>query len=490
MNYFLENLLPEVRASLPYLPTTESFLTFIASKYPEQTALSEPDAVIRYGDLSELTAKRRGLLAKHHIAPGSNIGLMAKNSIDAILWFFAITSYGATAVMLPPAMQTDVLHGVLPHYEIRLLIRDNKPEPFFVPENIPVLLTSESGTETSPPAELSKKDRAAIFFTGGTTGTPKGVVLSHGALMRGALNGAYRRGTVYGQTMVAALPFTHVFGIVFGMLSGLYAGAHVAVCDEMKYLFREMRRVHPTTMIAVPGMAEMMLTFAKIKGIEILGGRLNLIICGAAPVPERLYHSFQAYGIDVLAGYGLTETANLVSGNLDMDKHPASVGKQYPEQESRIKDGELQLRGDMLFDGYWKDASATKAAFTEDGWFRTGDLARFDQDGFLYITGRIKNLIILDNGENVSPEEAESFYYRSDLIKDCLVTETVLSGKASILLEVQPAAGVTDEQLMAELSLITDQLPPFMRPAKTVIRHEDFAKSPSMKIIRKTKEDQ
>jgi long-chain acyl-CoA synthetase len=188
-------------------------------------------------------------------------------------------------------------------------------------------------------------------------------------------------------------------------------------------------------------------------------------------------------GIQVLAGYGLTETANLVSGNLDMENHPNSVGKQYPGQEARIVHEELQVRGDMLFDGYWKDDCATSAAF-DDGWFKTGDLARIDEDGFIYIVGRIKNLILLGNGENVSPEEVEEAFYRSANVQDCLVSETVIAGNPVIQLEVLPAEGASDEAIYQEMKTIRASLPSTMQPARIIIRHEPFAKNASMKIIR------
>lgn len=139
--------------------------------------------------------------------------------------------------------------------------------------------------------------------------------------------------------------------------------------------------------------------------MHALGGRLKLIICGAAPVPERLMYGFKPYGVRVLSGYGMTETANLVSGNLEQERHPDSVARQYPCQEARIVEGKLQVKGDMLFGGYWKDEAATRAAFDGE-WLKTGDLARIDEEGFIRIAGRIKNLILPGNGENVSPEEA------------------------------------------------------------------------------------
>ena len=485
MNYFLENLLPEEREQLPYLPTVSDFLRFIGDRYGEKTGLSEPDRELDYKTLVAQVEKKRALLAERGVPKHVQIGLMSKNSVDAVEWFLAIASYGCAAVMMPPSLQQEAVPGISAFFEIKLLVTDH---PGLIEAGIgaiPVVAASSVGTGECPAAEVDPKDTAAIFFTGGTTGKPKGVVLSQRALMRGSLNGSYRKGTVYGQTFVAVLPFTHVFGMIFSLMSGLYTGAHIGVCGEMRNLFKEMQRVKPTTMIAVPGMAELMLMMAKARGLDFLGGRLQVVICGAAPVPTRLREGFLPMGVEVLAGYGLTETANLVSGNLDMDLHPASVGKQYPEQSRRFVNGELQLKGDMLFDGYWKNEAATKEAFTEDGWFRTGDLAREDEDGFLYITGRIKNLIILDNGENVSPEEVEAFYYGCPMVKDCLISETTINGKPAILLEVQPQPGVEDQALLDALRAMTDKLPSTMRPARMDVRHEDFEKSPSMKIIRK-----
>ncbi|MBR3430074.1 MAG: acyl--CoA ligase [Clostridia bacterium] len=486
MNYFVKNMLPEEQNLIPYLPTTSDFLRFIADRYGERTALSDAVRSVDYCVLEKHVGQKRSFLNLHQIPAGAHVGLMSRNSIDAVEWFLAVTSYGCAAVMMPASLQAEILPGIAAHLELQLLITDDEElSSRGHIDDTPIISTACAGEGYCLPANTTPGDLAAIFFTGGTTGKPKGAMLSHGALMRGALNGSYRRGTVFGQTFVAALPFTHVFGMIFSLLSGLYTGSHVAVCGEMRNLFREMQRAKPTTMIAVPGMAELMLKMAKSHGASVLGSRLKLIICGAAPVPERLRKGFLPLGVDVLAGYGMTETANLVSGNLDMDTHPTSVGKQYPEQRLRIVEGELQLQGDMLFDGYWKDEAATKAAFTEDGWFRTGDLAKVDDLGYLYITGRIKNLIILENGENVSPEEVEDFYYACQMVKDCLISETVINGKAAILLEVQPQPEVQEQALLDELQQLTKKLPPPMRPARIEIRHSDFERSASMKIIRK-----
>ena len=484
MHYFEEHLPSEERNAIPYLSTTVQFLDYISEHYGDSIALSDQNQAVSYSELAIRVSRRRHGLEELHLPPRCNVGLFDTNSIAAVEWFLALTTTGPTAVMLPSALSEAVLIHAVQHYELKAIITGptliEKTNSLSIPI-VPAYFLERNG---EPPAFVTKNDCAAIFFTGGTTGTPKGVMLNHGAIMRGALNGTYRDGTMFGQTMVAALPFTHVFGMVFSMLSGLYTGSHMAVCGNMRDLFKEMARAKPTTMIAVPGMAEMMLTVAQKRGVQALGGRLKLIICGAAPVPERLMYSFKPYGIRVLSGYGMTETANLVCGNLEQETHPDSVGRQYPCQKARIVNGELQVKGDMLFSGYWKDEATTRAAFDGD-WLKSGDLARVDEDGFIHIIGRIKNLIILGNGENVSPEEVEEVFYRSVCVQDCLVSETKIAGRPAIQLEVFPIDDVTDETLEQEMKRISDTLPTTMRPARILIRHEPFEKSASLKIIRK-----
>ena len=217
-----------------------------------------------------------------------------------------------------------------------------------------------------------------------------------------------------------------------------------------------------------------------------------MIISGAANVPPRLVDIFTKLGVEFCFGYGLTETANLTSANADAITHPTSIGKIYPGQEAKIVDGELWVRGDNNFSGYYKDPEKTAEAITPDGWFRTGDLCRFDEDGFLYITGRIKNLIILSNGENVSPESLEEPFYADPCVKDAMVKEDELNGAQVIAVEVLPLMPAFDGKSWEEVEAyvndlvkkINATLPTTHQIRKVTVRKEDFKRTGAMKVAR------
>jgi long-chain acyl-CoA synthetase len=196
-------------------------------------------------------------------------------------------------------------------------------------------------------------------------------------------------------------------------------------------------------------------------------------------------------GITLLPGYGLTESANLVSGNPEALRKPESVGYIYGGMEYKLVDGELWLKGVNMMDGYVGGAENSTAY--EDGWFKTGDLARVDEEGFLYITGRTKEIIVLSSGENVSPAELEVKFYGIDAVQDCVVYDRTENGAQYLVLEVLPrmgtiqARGITDVEghIREEVRKINETLPSFERIQKVVLRDTDFPRTPAMKIDRK-----
>ncbi|MBR4739603.1 MAG: AMP-binding protein, partial [Bacteroidales bacterium] len=318
-------------------------------------------------------------------------------------------------------------------------------------------------------------------------------VLSHRALMRGNYNAIFKPGKVIGQhRYIAILPLSHVFGLIAGTMGCFYTGNLIFTCEDMKATIGKLPMLKPTVLVIVPGICDILSGLVKMYGPQFLGGNLRMIISGAANVPPRLVDIFSKLGVEFCFGYGLTETANLTSANADAVRKPTSIGRIYPGQETKIVDGELWIKGDNVFSGYYKDPARTAEALTEDGWLRTGDLCRFDEEGFLYITGRIKNLIILSNGENVSPESLEEPFYADPCVRDAMVKEDELNGNQVIAVEILPFMPAFDgkpwEEVEAYMNALVKKinatLPTTHQIMKVTVRTEDFKRTGSMKVAR------
>lgn len=489
-NYFYDMLKEEDRGKITYLPTVADLMEKCVKDYAELPAISDKVTTRTYRELYERVAMRRDFIYAQGIEKGANIAVMARNDLDAMELFLAVTTAGYTLIMLPNALGAEALAGISKRFELAAMFVAEEFQGLTEKLACPVYPAASIGKAEAPAADVKKETVAAIFFTGGTTGAPKGAVLNHGALMRGAFNGTFRSGELWNNRYIAMLPLSHIFGSVMGFLSCLYTGSLVYTCTDMKAAVGDIPVVRPTCLILVPGLVEIIFNLARVKGKAFLGD-LNTIMCGAAPVPPRLMKMAREYGIAMHAGYGLTEGANLTSGNIDTDKYPDSMGHIYPEQEYRIVDGELWIKGDNLMNGYYKDPEKTAEVF-EDGWFKTGDLVHIDEEGWVYITGRIKNLIILPNGENVSPEEIEELFYKYTEVKDCMVREMEMNGNSVVGIEILPFMpafeGCSQEEITKRLRGVVDEvnagLPPFKRVLKLEVRTEDFKRTGSLKIAR------
>ena len=283
-----------------------------------------------------------------------------------------------------------------------------------------------------------RDEPAMIFFTSGTTGFGKAVVLSQ----RNIARDLFGAGALFTpkERAVSFLPYHHAFGFVTSALNPYYYHITTYICGSLKHLMEDFQMAKPDTTFAVPMVIE---TFYKqiwraarrekhekklelsIKlsnglrkiGIDArkkffksildsFGGNLEFIICGGAHLDKKYVQWFRSIGIEILNGYGITECSPVVSVNRNLHHRDGSIGQICRDVDVEIIDGEITVGGDTVMLGYYKDRKATEEVL-KDGRFYTGDLGRIDEDGFLWITGRKKNLIILSNGENVSPEEIE-----------------------------------------------------------------------------------
>lgn len=313
-------------------------------------------------------------------------------------------------------------------------------------------------------APINTDTMSEILFTSGTTGANKGVMLSQ----RNIMAVVYGAATIIkpGAVSMSVLPINHSYECSCHILGGIYHGITVCFNDSLKNVTKNLQRFKPEFTIMVPLFLESIdrliwknaeetgliahlkygIKFSNIIRkfgfdkrekyfkpiLDRFGGKLQQIVCGGAPLRNELIKAFDDLGINIVNGYGITECAPLVAANCTAWKKLGSVGHIMNGCKVRIVNpdengnGEIQVKGDNVMLGYYKDEESTKATFTEDGWFITGDLGRLDKDNFLYLSGRAKNLIILPNGKNVHPEELEEIILSNiPYIKEAVVAASL-----------------------------------------------------------------
>lgn len=476
-----------------YANVTEMWEHSVAT-YADNIALVD-NTEYTYAALDAEVAAFRTVYTQNCVQPGSLIGIFCPNSFGFVKAFLAAATFGLPAVLLPPHLDAATAYGITQKFGLKAIVYDEA-----LADKITLIKERLSTTALIPSAATAQQPTTAIsvptetpcafLFTGGTTGKSKGVRLSHRAVMAGTKNGCYGVRNIFEQRYLLILPLTHVFGLIRNLMTSLYTGSTLFICRNNKDMFRHIASFKPTILVMVPALAEMALNLSRQFGKNMLGDDVKAIICGAAPVPPYLIKEYDKLGIALLPGYGLTESANLVSGNPEALRKPDSVGYMYPGMEYKIVDGELWLKGVNMMDGYVNPED--NAAAYEDGYLKTGDLVRIDDEGFLYIVGRTKEIIVLSTGENVSPAEVEVLFYGLDVVQDCLVYASQEEGKELLVLEVLPrmsavkALNIADlyTYLKEEVAKINETLPPFERINKLIIRDTDFVRTPAMKIAR------
>lgn len=485
---------PEIFERIKEYPSISSMWEHCVEKYADSRAVCDDGKTYTFAQTEKEVAAFRTVLCGAHKDTEKRIGIFSANSFDFIKAFLAITTLGYTAVILPAQLDAGTVFGCCMKYNIGTLVYQPELEQntSVAAQRCPGLMLVRSDTQACELTGLrpcSAEDPCVVMFTGGTTGKSKGALLSNGAVMQGVVNGCYGYHDVFSQRYLLVLPLSHVFGLIRNLLTSLYTGSSIFICRNTKDMFRDIAVFRPTIWVVVPALAEMALTLSKKFGKNMLGADMKYIICGAAAVSPYLISEYRNIGITVFPGYGLTESANLVSGNPECVSKPDSVGIMYPNQQYRVENGELWLKGRNMLEGY---IGEEEDAYP-DGWFHTGDLVRFDDEGFLYITGRVKEIIVLSNGENVSPAEVEAYFNVLPFVQDSQVFEDVNeSGTHILALEIVPRMTElgklqnTDAQeyMMQELEKVNASLPSFERVNRIVIRDSDFARTPSMKIVR------
>ena len=374
---------------------------------------------------------------------------------------------------------------------------------------------------------------ASIVFTSGTTGKGKGVMLSQANIGLDMTLGMYNFDIT--RKTLHVLPPHHTFGSTVNYVGHLSQGCEVYISSGIKHVSDEIREQQPTHLILVPAFLEVMnrkiwttarksgkegLLKAMMKvsdllrkvGIDIrkklfssvlsaFGGKLELIICGGAKLDEDIIRTFDSLGITILNGYGITECSPLISANRNKYRKPGSVGTPILACHVKIDDpdengeGEICVKGPNVMLGYYNNPEATAEVFDKDGFFHTGDYGKLDEEGWIYITGRKKNLIILSNGKNVYPEEIEADLQKVEGVTEVVVyagESRVQKDKITIVAEIFPDAdllkdkGITDLQKYFEdqVKALNAKMPPYKTVKRVKLRDTEFQKNTSRKITR------
>lgn len=377
---------------------------------------------------------------------------------------------------------------------------------------------------------------ASILFTSGTTKAPKGVVLTHGNFTANAFSVAEVLEPLPTDRFLSVLPLHHAFEFTGGFLCPQTAGAEVHYLEALRGpdVMETMKRVGITVMLGVPRLFAMFAdgiraklrqagptatlalaaldkagAAAELFGREELrqklfhkihagfGGKLRLFVSGGAALDPELFRFFKRFGIPIVEGYGLTETSPVLTVNPKDSAVPGSVGPPLPGVELRLRTpdrdgiGEVLARGPNVMSGYWRNPEATAAVF-EDGWFRTGDLGRFDKAGRLYLTGRLKDVIVTSSGKNVYPDEVEAALGLPEGVKEyCIVGLPNRSGtgeEVALVAVLASSAGAEDEEARrkpaAAFEKAARRLPSHCRPTRLEFSTEELPKTSTLKVQR------
>ena len=395
----------------------------------------------------------------------------------------------------------------------------------------------EDGDRKFIDAKIDSEGMGIMLFTSGTTAMSKAVMLSHKNIVTNVMDITQRFDLAEEDRLLSFLPLHHVFECTVGFLYPVSIGACICFCEGVKHMADNIKEFDITAMISVPAVFDIiyrkvMKTIEKKgklptveKGRKIsnlllkvkidvrkqlfkeihesLGPNLKLVVTGGAALDPETEKGFNDLGFDVEQGYGLTETAPVIAAETPKCRRLGSIGKKFPSVEVKIDDpdeegiGELMAKGPSIMLGYYENEEATKEALEPDGWFHTGDLARIDKDGFIYIAGRKKSVIVLNNGKNVFPEEIETLLNKVEGIKESFVYEKKEDdGDVKVCVKI-----VYDKEMIKELYNIEGEekireflwekvkevnklMPKYKYVREMIITEEELIKTTTLKIKR------
>ena len=482
--------------ALSHLKTLDQFIPARAKIAPHTEALRQFDRRtntwerVSYRDLNERIQQWRKAFYKMELKHGDRVAILLPNGVDAVCCdqavlanglvpvpLHAIDTAGSSAFIIADS-QSSVLvtnrqsrwdsiyltHTVMPYLRNVIFTDESSPEPRqdgVTHWDLESWLATGHGVNELPQGP-SEDDLAAIVYTSGTTGKPKGVMLTHKNVVSNIINTLKTVCPKPGDIFLSFLPVSHTFERMAGYYLALGMGCTIVYTRSIQQLAEDFRIIRPNVIISVPRIYERI--FAKVQtklareskfvrfmfnwAVEVgwrrfcakyrlptqqgslsvldplvwpilerlvsktllnqFGGQLRIAISGGAAMNPKVAKAFCGLGLPIIQGYGMTESSPIIAGNSLAYNHPSTVGKPLPQTQVRLGEGnEIQVKSPSIMKGYWNRPQATREAFTDDGWLKTGDVGEFDREGFLKIVGRIKEIIVTSTGEKVPPADLE-----------------------------------------------------------------------------------
>lgn len=515
---------------------------------------------LTYSQLSDSDKQLGSYLIEYGIKRGDRIALLSESKPEWGVAIFAGARSGATMVPLDIKLTSSELTNILSDCEPRIVFCDSKHKEVVETvkaqvksiEKVVIIDPERTDANATYMEDLKPQkitsgverslDEVALFvYTSGTTGNPKGVMTTFGNLIFQVQSFRDMLDLSENDRFLSILPLNHLYELCGGFLGILNQGGMVCFCHTIspQEIMRVMREKQITGMIAVPlfykslkgtmerevrkkgedAQKQFAAAFQKAEALtmeqraqlfaavhEQLGGKLRVLICGGAPLEEEVAEFFNRLGFHLLQGYGLTETSPVITGNTVRKNRIGSVGPALPGIELKIDikgdgdtEGEILTRGPHVMKGYYKRDEMTREVIDADGWFHTGDIGHIDKDGFLFITGRIKNLIVLGGGKKIFPEEVEAVMANAQTIKELCVlgrksADGFKEGTEEVVAVVVPTDGVYAANLnkpeavlqaiKKELDELGQNLAPYKRPSKIFIYDTELPKTPTRKVKR------
>ena len=495
---------------------------------------------------------------------GKKIAVIGNNRYEWCTTYLAVTTGNMIIVPLDKALPENELESLLHRSEAEVVFCDGKYVDkvkkvkeqeesklkyivsFDETEENEILIYNEileqgkkerlSGNTKYDEIKIDEEKMSILLFTSGTTSTSKGVMLSQKNICSNIEAIASVVKMYPTDTLLSFLPIHHTFECTITFLYGIYYGVTVAFCDGLKYIQKNMNEYKVTVFVAVPlvleniyrkvwkgidekGKTKVMKTMvaitrglAKIKidlrkkvfkpVIDQFGGKLRVVFYGAAPMDKKTILGFNDFGVELIQGYGLTETSPVVTAETDREKRPGSIGLPLPNVEVKIDNpdeegnGEILVKGPNVMLGYYKNEKETKKAL-KNGWFYTGDYGHIDKDGFVFMSGRKKDVIVLKNGKNIYPQELEFLINKLPYVEESMVfsrdrnsMDTMLCAKivynkdsAKDLFETEDVSKLK-EFIWKDIKEINKKLPDVKHIKDIIITEEPLIKTTTQKVKR------